>query len=71
MGNSLDKAKSKYEASREVDDVTMSGEILNRLDSLEASSLVFDATLAPLTPSDDLEAVKAILNQIIGVINKD
>ncbi len=67
----VDEIKRKLNFDKEQDDVTESGEVLNRLDSLEHNALNFPSALTPLTPSDDLEAVKAMLNQIIEVINKD
>ncbi len=63
--------KRNLNFDKEQDDVTESGEILNRLDSLEHNALNFPNALTPLTPSDDLEAVKTMLNQMIEVINKD
>jgi len=67
----VEDIKRNLNFDKEQDDVTESGEVLNRLDSLEHKSLNFPIALVPLTPSDDIEAVKALLNQIIEVINKD
>ena len=52
-------------------DVKNSGEILLRIDNLEHSSIVFETKLTPLTPTSDIDDVKAMLNTIIGAINKD
>ena len=65
------KFRGRINREKETEDVSQTGEVLNRLDSLEHHSLVFETLLTPLTPSDDLEAVKAMLNQIIEAINKD
>ena len=71
VGQRIEEIKNKLGIDREQDEVTESGEVLNRLDTLEHNSIVFETLLTPLTPSDDLEAVKAMINQIIEAINKD
>ncbi len=56
-------------ANTEPSNINNYDELLARVEDLESSQLKLESTMSALTPSDDLEAVKARLNQIIGLIN--
>lgn len=62
---------NRLDRGDEEDSGNDSGNTRSRLDSLEKSAIVFEIALTPLTPTDDLEDVKAMLNTIIHAINKD
>jgi len=46
------------------------GALLTRLEDVEHNQIALEETIKELTPSDDLEAVKMRLNQVISTINK-
>ncbi len=49
---------------------TQTKETLSRIEDIENSSVQVGEALAPLSSSDDLEAVKGRLNKIIEILNK-
>ncbi len=46
-------------------------DIVSRVESLESAAIVVEYDITKLTPSDDLEKVKAKINEIIDILSRD